>query len=189
MQQVDVFDLPNYRLLGSQHEWLWLFAIMVAGKKAEQTRDKLNAFLKASPRGTPFEAVRLLVIANGLDDALRRHQVGQYRRISGAFKTTVKMTKHVQECEVPDLEAIPGVGPKTARFYYMMTRPNARMAALDTHILKFLREQGHDAPKSTPPHGPVYERLERAFLAECDKRGVTNVAAFDLELWKEYRSR
>lgn len=187
--KVDVFDLPNYGLSDNQHEWLWLFSIMVAGKKAEPTRDKLNAFLKAAPCGTPFEAVRTLAMENGLDDALRRHRVGQYRRIGGAFRASVKMTKPIWECKLPDLEVIPGVGPKTARFYYMMTRPNARMAALDTHILKFLRDQGHDAPKVTPPHGPTYERLEQAFLAECDKRGVTNVAAFDLEIWKEYRSK
>ena len=55
------------------------------------------------------------------------------------------------------------------------------MAALDTHILSWLRERGHDAPKSTPT-GAKYAELEQVFLGYCAAAG-RGVAEMDLEIW------
>ncbi len=186
---VDVFNLPNYRLTGSQSEWFWLFSIMVAGKKAEVTVDKLNAFLLDAPFGTPLESIRVLMVSGKLGERLRHHKVGQYRRIEAAFRYSAKMRKNLWNCGIIDLEKVPGVGPKTSRFFIMMTRRNMRVAALDTHILKFLRDCGHDAPTSTPPAGKKYDRLEKAFLQEADRRGERDIGAFDLKIWTEYRNK
>jgi thermostable 8-oxoguanine DNA glycosylase len=61
-----------------------------------------------------------------------------------------------------------------------------RCAALDTHLLKFLREIGiEDVPDSTPPAGATYARLERAFLEFCDRAKV-DPATVDLAVWNHY---
>jgi thermostable 8-oxoguanine DNA glycosylase len=62
--------------------------------------------------------------------------------------------------------------------------PDAQVVPLDTHVLKWLRKQGYDAPKSTPT-GRRYLELERAFIAEARKRGK-NVRDLDTEVWKSY---
>jgi hypothetical protein len=192
MQQVDVFELPNYELNRSQQEWLWLFSLIVAGKSAEFATKKLDALLEAADpcdeASSPFEALLdHMSTVDGLDKLLRRVKTGQYRKLVGAFKYSFASVRPDDpKLTIKELERCPGCGPKTARFFFMMTRKDARCAALDTHLLKFMRDMGHEAPKQTPPAGRTYDRLERAFLAECDKRRVSP-AAFDMELWKLYR--
>jgi len=84
-----------------------------------------------------------------------------------------------------ELEQIPGVGPKTARFFVLHSQPNARGAALGTHILKVLKASGiPNVPKSTPS-GKEYDRLERAYLEICNVHNV-NPAQFDLAIWRHY---
>ncbi len=56
---------------------------------------------------------------------------------------------------------------------------------LDTHLLKWLRAQGYDAPKSTPPAGPKYAALEEAFVREAHLRNVS-VRELDTQVWKQY---
>jgi thermostable 8-oxoguanine DNA glycosylase len=64
------------------------------------------------------------------------------------------------------------------------SRPDQQIAVLDTHILKWLREQGYNVPKATPPKAR-YTIIEKDFLTECDKAGKTP-AELDLEIWKSY---
>jgi thermostable 8-oxoguanine DNA glycosylase len=83
------------------------------------------------------------------------------------------------------LEAITGVGPKTARFFILHTRPNQTMAVLDTHILKYLRDKGHTTQKVTPPAGKKYDELEQIVIAEAKASGMSQ-PDFDLHIWKTY---
>lgn len=83
-----------------------------------------------------------------------------------------------------ELEMIHGIGPKTARFFLIYTRPGIKLACLDRHILRWMREQGVDAPEDTPS-GRRYRVLEEKFLSMVPE-GRT-VAEFDLEIWKRYR--
>jgi thermostable 8-oxoguanine DNA glycosylase len=55
---------------------------------------------------------------------------------------------------------------------------------LDTHVLKWLREQGVADVPSTTPAGRKYAALEAEFLNRVPP-GMTP-AAFDLEVWKRY---
>jgi thermostable 8-oxoguanine DNA glycosylase len=64
------------------------------------------------------------------------------------------------------------------------SRENARYACLDTHVLKYLRDIGIDAPKSTPT-GKHYTRLETIFLNLADDKQMTP-AQFDLWIWNNY---
>jgi hypothetical protein len=175
-------------MTGPELEEFALFAVMVAGKTADGTRKKLAQFL-ACPAcvesggnfAHPFATVRARIHEGKLGRELRRVKVGQYRRINSALRGLVKLNPAT--CSVQDLEAIKGIGPKTARFFILHTRPGARLAALDTHILRFLKSVGiRDVPKTTPPAGPRYARLEGQFLRLCDllKREPKDL---DLEIW------
>jgi thermostable 8-oxoguanine DNA glycosylase len=65
------------------------------------------------------------------------------------------------------------------------TRKDARVAALDTHILKYMRDCGYEVPKSTPGSKKQYKKIEEQFLQLADESGQT-VADFDLSIWKKY---
>jgi thermostable 8-oxoguanine DNA glycosylase len=69
--------------------------------------------------------------------------------------------------------------------FLMHSRPNQNYAALDTHILKHLREKGYEAPATTPPPGERYRNLEKIFIQEAQKASMT-VAAYDLHIWNSY---
>ena len=84
-----------------------------------------------------------------------------------------------------DLEKIHGVGMKTSRCFILHSRKDAQYAGLDTHMLKFLRSKGIDAPMSTPSSKKQYLTLEKYVLyyAQLAKRSP---ADFDLEIWRQY---
>ncbi len=163
-------------------ELFWLFSCVVAGKTAKTQARLLDTFLSKLPGKAPFEKLRRLGFLR-LYEEVRASRLGQYNRLSQTF--TQSLDLDLRTCSVADLEAIHGVGPKTARMFVMMTRRNQRVAALDTHVLKHLRANGIDAPKATPPAGKRYRELEEAFIALADKAGMP-VAEYDLAVWKEH---
>ena len=79
------------------------------------------------------------------------------------------------------LQCVKGVGMKTARFFFMHSLPNQNLACLDTHILKWLGEKGHEVPKQTP-NGIKYLKLEQIFLQYALEAGKSP-ATLDLEIW------
>jgi hypothetical protein len=117
--------------------------------------------------------------------ALRAARTGNYRKLSRALPELARSGLDLRRCSVADLEALYGVGPKTARYFILHTRPDARVAALDTHVLKYLSTLGHEVPKSTPSSGRRYAELEKAFLAEADSLGLSP-AHLDLLVWTSY---
>ena len=74
-----------------------------------------------------------------------------------------------------------------SRFYHLWIGKKTRCAALDVHILKFLRAKGHDAPKNTPT-GRKYKELEEAFLTICEERGMSP-NQLDADVWLAYSSK
>jgi hypothetical protein len=187
---VDAFNLPK-RMTKIQLEWWILFGICVAGKSARQTQDKLNAFLDAGTGcrwegdclESAFARVRFFIKYKKLGWRLRHFRIGQYTRINKAFRAAVNLD--LDNLTIEALEAVPGIGPKTARMTILYYEPNASVVPLDTHILKFLRSRGYDAPKSTPPAGGKYLLLEQAFIAEAKKQNMT-VRDLDTQVWQQY---
>ncbi len=179
---VDPFNFTKFDRTDAELEAMALFSIMVANKRADQTYAKFEAFMALAPAGeAPFEKVRRMIRGRTLTHHLEVIRAGQYRRMAGAFAGVVKLD--LRTCTVKDLEAVPGIGPKTARMFLLHSRPNQRLAVLDTHVLAFLRQLGvRDVPRHTPPEGARYERLERIFLKHCDERGL-DPATFDLAIW------
>lgn len=172
-------------------QWWLLFAIMVANKPADRTVTKLQGFLGPGHRNlTPFSVVRDYAFREILGVRLRGARTGQYNRIERALQHVINsdvFPDDPRDAHFQQIQAIPGVGPKTSRWYWQLIHPDARVAALDTHILKFLRDCGTDAPMATPPEGPKYERLEQRFLAVAHQLGF-RPAELDYVVWRIYRA-
>ena len=165
-----------------------LFSIMVAGKSASGTAKKLNQFLTHIENGeSPLEFVDNLLHEGSLDHMMKQCRLGQYGRLGKAFAGILRFQGHLHEISVEDLESINGIGPKTARFFVLHSRQNVRHAVLDTHILKWLKLHGENAPKSTPT-GKKYAMLEQAFLTYSWKYEM-NPADLDLHIWKQYSQK
>jgi thermostable 8-oxoguanine DNA glycosylase len=101
---------------------------------------------------------------------------------------TVNSGIDLKTCTVDDLESIPGIGPKTARCFLIHSRPNQQLGALDTHILRYMREQGYDVPKSTPS-SKKYKEVEKKWLKlanEISKKTGKTLAEVDLDIWRKY---
>jgi thermostable 8-oxoguanine DNA glycosylase len=123
-------------------------------------------------------------VSGHLTEQLKRHKLGQYNRIEKAFRGILQFEGRLDTVTLEELESVDGIGPKTARFFLLHSRPNQKIAVLDTHILKFLSEKGYNVPKATPSK-KKYGQIEKDFLTECEKAGK-DVAEMDLEIWKSY---
>ena len=166
-----------------------IFAVCVAGKKSQQTADKVNEhftdFQTPTKQLTPFEAIENLVNIKVFGAYLQMAKFGQYKRIYRALRDLAESGLDLKTCSVEDLEAIHGIGPKTSRFIIMHSRPNQRLATLDTHILRWMRDQGINTPKATPQSKKLYKELEQKFLTLCDKCAILP-SQLDLKIWKQY---
>ena len=181
---IDPTKVTNYNRTSAELEEFMLFAIIVAGKGAFQQAKKLEAFLAPSrPDMSPFAYITYLEHEGKLDEALRSVKMGQYHRIGSAFRGVANFFARDSKVtlSIRLLECIRGAGMKTARFFFMHSLPNQRLACLDTHILKWLGEKGHEVPKQTP-NGIKYLKLEEIFLGYADQMSKSP-ADLDLEIW------
>ena len=186
-------NITNYNRTQPELEEFLLFAILVAGKTAKTQAEKLNLFLQDHPvkngtlndkKDSPFEFIQRILNLNMLKLWMMDCKLGQYNRLDKAIRGILQFKGKLDTVRLDELESVEGIGPKTARFFLLHSRPNQRIAALDTHILKFMSEKGYKVPKSTPSK-KLYAMIENDFLTECDKAGK-NVADMDLEIWKSY---
>ena len=180
---IDPFNITNYDRTEEELQIFWLFCIMVAGKNAGQTADKLTEMLWDVPNYyMPFDWLKM----QNVEDWCRRHRTGQYNRVSKAIEQSLSL--NLRKCSLSDLEGIYGVGSKSARFFLLHSRKKVSCAVIDTHILKYLQTKTEEElPKSTP-NKKLYLRLEKMFL-ECigiDYPKKT-VAEADLLIWKQYK--
>ena len=181
--------ITNFNRTKADLELFAIFAVCVAGKKAQQTADKVNDHFRdtetPTKRLTPFETIKSLINIRVFGAYLQMAKVGQYKRIYRALRDLAESGIDLKTCTVEDLEAIHGIGPKTSRFIIMHSRPNQRLATLDTHILRWMRDQGIETPKATPQSKKLYQKLEQKFLTLCDKCGMIP-SQLDLKIWKQY---
>jgi len=158
-------------------EWHLVYSIVVAGKSATFANGVISRLREVVPPGT--HPIRHLAAH---PDLLREARSGRYAVIERALRGFVEDPPDLRRCGPERLERIPGIGPKTARFFVLWTRPEARHAVLDRHVLRWLRKLGHEAPENTPATPGVYRRLEEAFLAEARRRGLTP-RELDWSIW------
>lgn len=173
---IDPKAITNFSRTKEELEEFLMFAIVVAGKNSAQQAVKLDAFIGGI--GGTFDVMRPMA-QDDIKFHLETVRMGQYTRISKAFS---KIT-HLDLTNAPLEEIEAAVGPKTARFFLLHSRPNQNVAVLDTHILKYMREKGMDAPKQTPSN---YRKFEVLFLDLFKSFGEgLSLAEFDLKIWSE----
>ena len=167
-----------------------MFAILVAGKGAEQQAIKLDAFLKHCMHkeiGKPFALLSRLSSMGWLEIQMKEFKLGQYKRIGNAFREIIKFKGKLKKVTIEELESVKGIGSKTARFFVLHSRPDAKVAVLDTHILKWMSEKGYKVPKATPPK-KKYAEIEKLFLTEAINHQMTP-ADLDIQIWKSYATK
>lgn len=181
---IDPQNITNFNRTYAELEEFLIFAICVAGKKATQMAPKVAklCFATEFPAGV-FDHFRVMDRAGKLRWWLEVNKIGNYNIKEPCIREVIK--HDVRTVDVATLVSIKGIGPKTARFFILHSRPLQRLACLDTHILGWLRDQGYEnVPKQSPSNPKVYDKWEKIFLDECDKRGKLP-ADFDLEIWRE----
>lgn len=183
---VDPDNITKFDRTQEELQEVLLFWILAAGKNAKNASAGLEKFLEHGRdvfgKVTPFEIVKRF--GSELASVLRSHGLGCYNNKSKSMLDLVHRNIDLSKCSLDELESVRGIGPKTARCFLIHSRPGCRYAGIDTHVLKFMRDQGISVPKSTPT-GKRYLEIERKFLEIVDRSGKT-VADFDLEIWKRY---
>lgn len=160
-----------------------IYCVMVAGKQANFVDKKIPLVLP--PRDQlPFDWFKGLG-EEGIKDLVVGAKTGAYTRLTKCFHALAHSSVDVMKVTVEELEAFPGIGPKTARFFVQWTRPDEdEHAVLDTHILRWLRLNGYpDAPKSTPQSQKKYAYWSEVFVKEAHARNKT-ARTFDTEIWE-----
>ena len=165
--------------------WI-LFTIAVAGKGAKVTEQKMIAFLRDAgrPIASPFKIIHLYQENGELLRKLKKHKLGKYSLLMKGFPAAAQLDVQ-DDLDVEKLMKVPGIGPKGARMIMMYGFPEQKdYAVLDTHVLKWLRAHGYDAPDATPT-GKQYEKLEHWVIAEARARNMTP-RQFDTMVWQQY---
>jgi len=183
---VDPLDIINYDRTDIELEEFLMFSIVVAGKTAATQSKALGRFFDYIPEAiSPFYVIKTMLSENCLYHYVKQSRLGQYTKITKAFMELIEKNIDPRTCTLEELESVHGIGPKTARFFLLYTRPNQRYAVLDTHILKFIRDYlDLDVPRSTPS-GKKYMELEDKFLEYVDTTG-RSIPEVDLEIWTMY---
>lgn len=184
---IDPKNITNYDRTDYELELFWLFCLFVAGKNSDTASNKLSQLLEdITPWQTPFEYLHTIDIFN----KLVLIKSGQYNRLDRAINESLSI--NLRTCDLDDLTKIYGVGPKTARFFLLHTRPQCYYAVLDTHILKWIRNHAEysDAPKDTPQNTVEYEKWSDVAikLMNMEYPGM-NLADIDLLIWTEMSGR
>jgi thermostable 8-oxoguanine DNA glycosylase len=184
---IDPTQITNFSASKQHLQEMLLFWICAAGKSGRQAARVVNELISScSKNSLPFTFIKKHS-QEELAIKLKSKGMGCHSLKSKSMLAVSNSTIDLTFCSVEDLELFPGIGPKTARCFILHSRQDAQVAALDTHILKYLRSQGFDAPKSTPSSKKIYASLEQEFLRLAKEAGK-HPAIFDLEIWNSYAS-
>lgn len=162
----------------------FLYCLVVAGKSARHANQAVESLLhNVVNNELPLDMLRRLAEQKELLAALQTSRTGNYTKLMKAIADWDESALDLEAVTVADLEAIHGVGPKTARFFVVWTRPKERVAVLDVHVLRWLQERGYATPKTTPASKAAYQKLEQVFLEEADRRKLTP-RQLDEQIWR-----
>jgi thermostable 8-oxoguanine DNA glycosylase len=181
---VDLTKVTDFERTESELQEFWLVAICVAGKKGPIQARKVHDFLEGQVGRTPFEKIRKLIDAGNLLKQLQIVKMGQYKRIEQAFRKSLRLD--LKKSTLEDLMQISGVGNKTSRFFLLHSRADCDYVVLDTHILRYLRDECglKNIPKSTPTNWKQYAAIEtvarEAINAKFPKHSMADA---DLKIW------
>lgn len=168
-----------------------LFAVLVAGKNSTMIMKKTNTLIsdligEDSPTSL-FKYITTHYSDNDyelLENVLKRNKTGKYSLLLNFFRDIKKSNINLLTCSLEELESLRGVGKKSSRFFMVYNRKDQQdCAILDTHLLKFLKKNGYDAPDQTPS-GKKYDELEKAFIKLAKTvRPKQSISDIDFEIW------
>lgn len=186
---IDPVRITNFNSSKAQLEEFLLFCIAVAGKNATRTAINLERLLEYGRdfvSGSPFEIIKALNGKEDLAQLMKSFGFGCFNiKSKGMFEAACSGLDPAT-CSVDQLEALYGVGPKSARYFVLHTRRNAKVACLDTHVLKWLSYYtGYTIPTQTPTK-KKYLELEQIFLKIADVMSISP-ADLDLKIWNKQR--
>lgn len=184
-----------------------LINMFVAGKNASIQQVKLDQFIGCVRRDIGENIVDTLGVLSAIHNTipsaevndkvlgwLKEVKAGQYSRLTSGIIQLAEWIGsgkiNLKNCNRAQLVKIKGIGYKTASMFLMYTKRNYAGACLDTHILKYLRDETpvQNVPNSTPVTRAEYQRLEVEFL-NIVKASNKSVAEFDFEIWSRYRQK
>ncbi len=174
---IDPTNVTKYNRTLPELEEFILFCVLVAGKKASRVSKQLSELIDG--KGRPFDVMRKL----DLETVIK--PFGCYKLKSRAIKTLLENKLDLKNCTLEDLIKVPGIGYKTATFFLLHTRENLEIACLDTHILRWLRDNGFDTPKTSPQSFSQYQRIQNIYLDICKKNKISP-SVLDLAIWNVY---
>jgi thermostable 8-oxoguanine DNA glycosylase len=192
---IDPKKVTKYNRNQYQLQEFLLYCICVAGKKSEIETRKLEKFCRDPRFGfflKPFDLIRkCLGVAScemdGLKQHLKKYKISPYTQRYNSFKDAVTLLPDdLSEVTLDDLMQVRGISTKTSRFFLTHSREDFDEPVLDTHILRFLKDQGHDnIPTSTPQNPKVYAQVAELFRRWANFEGMS-VTDYDLMIWKQY---
>ena len=186
---VDPKNITNFDCDEKELQLVLLFWISAAGKKASVVAKNLEILMQNGQSMFDTDEPFLIIkkFGDSLPNVLKGHGFGCFNNKAKSMLALANSNLDLKTCSVSDLEKIWGVGPKTSRCFLLHSRKECRVAGLDTHVLKYMREKGVDVPKSTPS-GKKYLEIEQKFLELADESGKS-LAEFDLEIWNYYSGK
>lgn len=205
--------LTNFNRTQNELELMVTFSVAVAGKTARIMARQIAAFF--GNEANPFDYLEMLYTTGLLRQCLEKYRIGMYTKMTKFVESLIAAGPlNLKTISVEDLYKLHGIGYKTAKMIVLHSQPNKRMAVIDTHILKFMRDVMHiqGLPKSSPQSKNRYDILEEELLAWVDNRikyephvcvfkgdkeigcitlkrrpdGQPDYAAFDLDVWNLY---
>jgi len=153
---VDSVNITNFNLNRNQLEEHLLFWVCSIGKNSRTAAHCLDLFISLmrkwfrmkgmTPPRSPFTMIKkkneLHTNNKWIAAGMKICGIGCYGMKSKTFLALAYGDLNLKTCSVEDLEAVLGIGPKTARCFLIHSRPEQKYAGLDTHILKFMRAKG-----------------------------------------------
>ena len=195
---IDPKKVTDYNRNEWQLQEFLIYCVCVAGKKSEIESPKVRKFCLDPRFGfhlKPFDLIKKLlgvssVEEDGLMQHLKKYKIAPYQQRYNSLKDIVTLLPdNLSEVTLDQLQEVRGISTKTSRFFLTHSRADFDEPILDTHILRFLRDQGHDqVPESTPQNPKVYAKVATLFkaIANARKQSVTDL---DLQIWTEYSYR
>lgn len=190
----------NFNRTYPELEELIMFSVAVAGKNANSTAKALDRFFHGNDVNEldllPLAYVDSLNSQGLLRKELESSRIGNYGRLVKGWTQLYDSGMDLRTATVDELDEIHGIGSKTARMFVLHSRPNQRVAVLDTHILKFIGENltlglvpaNKRLPKVTPS-GKMYNKIEDAFLDWIDKRVDLGALTFRIGAGHSYQGK
>ena len=190
--------VTDYNRTQSELQEFLLFCINVSGKKSAVEAPKLEVFLERvrniTGHDVPFDGMTKLYFTrplchdrddNRLLEIMHWAAISPYKQRYNSYCDVLKLGD-LRAVTLSRLLQVRGIGLKTARFFLSHSREDFDEPMLDTHILRFLRDQGYrDAPKSTPQNEGIYNYYANVFRMFARTLGKS-VTDLDLEIWKQY---